>query len=227
MSISEIKHEAKVALSGKWGLAILPELYLFLLNFIPTKIFEIYYTGGFSKWVDHEGVPLPTTIFGMALSFLLVPVTVSTSWLYLGISRYEKPRILEIFLIYKEIKIAIKFIFTSIVITVFTLLWSILLIIPGIIRALSYSQTFFLLKDHPEYSVLEAINESKIRMKGFKTKLFLLNLSFIGWGILCIFTLGIGILWLAPYISTSLATFYNELIYPQSRNHDDMKEQTI
>lgn len=69
-----------------------------------------------------------------------------------------------------------------------------------------------LLKDHPEYSVFEAITESRRRMKGYKGKYFLLNLSFIGWGILCLFTLGIGFLWLAPYIYTSNATFYQNLI---------------
>ncbi|KHF31013.1 hypothetical protein LR68_00503 [Anoxybacillus sp. BCO1] len=90
-----------------------------------------------------------------------------------------------------------------------------MLIIPGIIKSLSYSQTFFLLKDHPEYSALQAISESKKRMKGYKGKLFLLYLSFIGWGLLSMLTFGIGFLWLVPYIYTSLAAFYDQFIRTQ------------
>jgi uncharacterized membrane protein len=52
-------------------------------------------------------------------------------------------------------------------------------------------------------------------MKGYKWKFFLLNLSFIGWAFIAIFTLGIGFLWLSPYVATAQATFYNEFIAPQ------------
>jgi uncharacterized membrane protein len=61
-------------------------------------------------------------------------------------------------------------------------------------------------------------------MDGFKWKYFLLELSFIGWGILCLFTLGIGFLWLVPYIATAKATFYNQLITSQN---SDTNDQTI
>jgi uncharacterized membrane protein len=71
------------------------------------------------------------------------------------------------------------------------------------------------LKDHPEYSITEAITESKKIMQGYKWKYFLLHLSFIGWGILSLFTLGIGLLWLIPYMNTSLASFYNQRIEAQ------------
>jgi uncharacterized membrane protein len=80
------------------------------------------------------------------------------------------------------------------------------------------------LKDHPEYTVLEAITESRKRMKGLKWKYFLMHLSFIGWGILCMFTLGIGLLWLIPYAGTTMAAFYNELIVPQEDTDDQQIE---
>ena len=77
-----------------------------------------------------------------------------------------------------------KTILLQILITVFTILWALLFVIPGIVAAYRYSQAFFILADHPEYSVTQCINESKARMRGNKGALFVLDLTFIGWGIL-------------------------------------------
>lgn len=90
-------------------------------------------------------------------------------------------------------------------------LWSLLFIIPGIIKAYSYAMTPFILVEHPEISVSEAIQQSRMMMKGHKFDLFYLQLTFIGWAILCLFTLGIGYFWLAPYIQTAYAAFYYDI----------------
>jgi uncharacterized membrane protein len=76
---------------------------------------------------------------------------------------------------------------------------------------LAYSLTPYILKDYPELSANQAINLSMKMMKGHKFDLFWLFLSFIGWSILCIFTLGIGYLWLMPYMMTTMAAFYQEV----------------
>ena len=94
---------------------------------------------------------------------------------------------------------------------VFIALWSMLLIIPGIIKTFSYAMTPYILDEHPELSANDAIDRSRAMMKGHKFDLFWLLLSFIGWGILCVFTLGIGFLWLTPYMQTSMAVFYEDL----------------
>jgi uncharacterized membrane protein len=94
---------------------------------------------------------------------------------------------------------------------VFIALWSMLLIIPGIIKTFSYAMTPYILDEHPELSANDAIDRSRAMMKGHKFDLFWLLLSFIGWGILCLFTLGIGFLWLTPYMETSMAAFYEDL----------------
>jgi len=86
-----------------------------------------------------------------------------------------------------------------------------LLIIPGIIAALSYSQAFFILADNPSLSASEVLSKSKEIMDGHKLKLFFLGFNFIGWSFLCILTLGIGFLWLIPYMKVSYASFYNEI----------------
>ena len=94
---------------------------------------------------------------------------------------------------------------------IFIFLWSLLLIIPGIVKCFSYSMTPFILEENPDLSANEAIDRSRAIMKGHKFDLFWLLLSFIGWAILCMFTLGIGWLWLAPYMQTSVAAFYEDV----------------
>ena len=93
----------------------------------------------------------------------------------------------------------------------FIFLWLLLLIVPGIVAAYSYRMVFYILIDNPEIGVMEALRKSKEMMHGYKAKLFCLDLSFIGWGLLCILTFGVGFLWLYPYILTSQTIFYEEL----------------
>lgn len=96
-------------------------------------------------------------------------------------------------------------------VAVFTFLWSLLLLVPGIIAALSYGLAFYLLREHPELEPREAMRMSSRMMMGHKMQLFLLYLSFIGWAILAALTMGIGYLWLGPYISVSVTGFYEDL----------------
>jgi len=96
-------------------------------------------------------------------------------------------------------------------VSLYVFLWTLLLIVPGIIAAYSYRMVFYILIDNPEIGVSEALRQSKKMMYGYKSKLFCLDLSFIGWGLLCILTFGIGILWLSPYMLTSQTIFYEEL----------------
>ena len=90
-------------------------------------------------------------------------------------------------------------------------LWSLLLIIPGIMASYSYAMTGFILAEHPEMTAGEVVAASKEMMYGNRWRLFCLHLSFIGWAILCIFTLGVGNLWLNPYKNVSEAAFYREI----------------
>lgn len=92
-----------------------------------------------------------------------------------------------------------------------TFLWTLLLIIPGIVKGLAYSMTPYVLMDHPEYRIGAAIKESERIMVGHKFDLFYLELSFIGWIFLSILTLGIGLFWLIPYMRVSVAAFYEEV----------------
>lgn len=100
---------------------------------------------------------------------------------------------------------------TGLLVNVFTFLWSLLFIIPGIVKSYSYAMTYYIRVDHPEYTATEAITKSREMMNGHKGKLFLLDLSFIGWIIVGALCCGIGTLWVAPYMQAAKTSFYEEL----------------
>ncbi|MFO7968503.1 MAG: DUF975 family protein [Candidatus Izemoplasmatales bacterium] len=104
-----------------------------------------------------------------------------------------------------------NYIVTYILRGIFVFLWSLLFIIPGIIKWFSYSMTFFILVDNPDLQPTEAIDRSREMMSGNKGKLFMLYLSFIGWFLLVILTFGIGYIFLEPYIQMTVANFYEDL----------------
>lgn len=90
-------------------------------------------------------------------------------------------------------------------------LWSLLLIVPGIVKTYSYAMTPYILADHPEMTANEAITASRKLMDGHKGELFWLHLTFIGWVLLNAFTLGIGSLFLNPYMQAAETAFYRQL----------------
>lgn len=94
----------------------------------------------------------------------------------------------------------------------YVFLWSLLFIIPGIVASYKYAMTPFLLADNPNMTAKEAIAASTELMDGFKGDLFMLDLTFIGWDLLSLLTLGIGHLWLNPYKNAAHAAFYRDLI---------------
>ncbi|MBB5354810.1 putative membrane protein [Anoxybacillus mongoliensis] len=217
MTLSSLRRQAREALKGKWGSAVLLMLVYAFVTIVFPMVVEVVLSGGWDVWVEQENVPTSASIVSLLISFALIPFSVVLYWVFLDAYRHEPVRIAPMFTVYQNGKLSLKLIGTSILFGIFIFLWSLLLIVPGIIKSLSYSQTFFLLKDHPEYGSLQAISESKKRMKGYKGKLFLLYLSFIGWGLLSIITFGIGFLWLVPYVYTSLAAFYDQFIRTQEQ----------
>lgn len=92
--------------------------------------------------------------------------------------------------------------------TVFIFLWSLLLIIPGIIMSYAYSAAYFIKVARPNMDAMDCIRTSKEIMRGHKWELFVIDLSFIGWGLLCLLTFGIGFLWLNPYVEVTRANYF-------------------
>lgn len=148
---------------------------------------------------------------GGVIALLTLPMTFAYAVEILKLDRDgKKPQIESIFTVYRD-NFAKSFLVTFLVV-LFVSLWSILLVIPGIIMAYAYSMAIYISNDNPELTSMEAIKKSRELMKGHKWDLFVLDLSFIGWIILAIFTFGIGIFFLQPYIDTAHAEFYRELI---------------
>lgn len=99
----------------------------------------------------------------------------------------------------------------TLLVGLFTFLWSLLLIIPGIVKSLAYSMTSYIIADEPGIDALDAIKKSQEMMRGHKMELFMLILSFIGWFLLGAITFGVGMFFVMPYYQTTLANFYLEL----------------
>lgn len=97
---------------------------------------------------------------------------------------------------------------------IFTALWSLLFVIPGIVKAYSYSMAYYIKVDHPEYGWQQCIDESRNMMHGHKWDLFVLDLSFLGWIIVGTLCFGIGTLWVTPYMYATKAQFYESIRTP-------------
>ena len=141
--------------------------------------------------------------------FVLIPLQYGYNVAFLGFKRTgETVKIEQLFDAFKDYgRVAL----TSILQCIYIFLWTLLLIVPGIIKSLSYSQTYYILKDYPELKNNAAIELSMAMMKGHKFDYFCLMLSFMGWILLGILTLGIGFLWISPYICTASAHFYEHV----------------
>lgn len=102
----------------------------------------------------------------------------------------------------------------------FTVLWTLLFIIPGIVKSYEYQMIPYLLADNPQMTKEQAFEESKRMMQGQKWKAFVLDLSFIGWNILSALTLGIlGIFYVQPYMDATHAALYEALRYGTPYNN--------
>lgn len=99
----------------------------------------------------------------------------------------------------------------GLMLNLYVMLWSLLFIIPGIIKSYAYSMAYFVKADHPEYGWRECLNESERLMRGNKWRYFCLSFSFIGWIFVSMFTCGIGILWVNAYMQGASAVFYEEI----------------
>ena len=95
--------------------------------------------------------------------------------------------------------------------SIFTFLWGLLFIIPGIVKSYAYSMAYYVKADHPNYGWRECMDASIEMMRGHKWELFVLDLSFIGWYIVGALCLGVGTLWVVPYHMQARAVFYDSI----------------
>ncbi|GIP45613.1 membrane protein [Paenibacillus sp. J45TS6] len=208
MGIMKMKRRSLDALKGNWGKAILLTVLISIITVLIPTAMDIQRSGGVEPWVNEEA---PGSLFSFVYEIVLMPFYVGVSWFYISLVRKEKAQIRNIFKIYQDGRLTLKLIWTYIVMIFFILLWTLLLIVPGIIKSISYSQTLYILRDHPEYSATQAITESRRLMDGYKWKYVLFLLSFIGWFLLTAVTFGLAWFFVGPYFSAAQAVFYDEL----------------
>ncbi len=183
---SELRSDAYSSLDGKWGISALCVLI----------------TGVISGAVG--SIP----VVGPIATLLLLPLNYGFAVLFLRSFRGGQVEVGQLFAGFKDYT---RIFCTLLLQAVYTFLWTLLLVVPGIIKYYSYAMTSFILKDEPELQNNAAIEKSMRMMEGRKMDLFLLDLSFIGWAILSCLTLGIGFLFLSPYMNSAHAAFYEDL----------------
>jgi uncharacterized membrane protein len=199
----ELRKAAREQLHGAWGQMALAFFILFL-TYLPYLVFAILHE--LNPQVSAFAVLY--TIFYIALLIIAGPLYLGVVGYFLKRLRGEDIHIKNIFDGFQNfLKAFLLMFFTSLL----TLLWSLLLLIPGIIKVFSYSMAFFILHDNPEMKPLEALTASRNMMNGHKADLFSLTLSFIGWMLLATVPLCLGYFWLYPYMGMSIANFYENL----------------
>ena len=203
----EFKNSALAVLKGNWLNAVLSSLVFSVVMCIVT---------GASSIVQIFSDPFNFPLWGTgAGGFLLMwrvgmPVTVGCYYSCCALYTYSDARLVQNIFNY-GFKYYGRAIGGMLLVVVFTFLWSLLFVIPGIVKGYSYALTPYILIDDPQISIRDAVRKSQRMMSGQKFNLFYLQLSFIGWWILSILTGGIGFLWLTPYFTTSMAAFYRNL----------------
>jgi uncharacterized membrane protein len=155
---------------------------------------------------------ISTLTFGMAWIFIYGPLSLGAANILLKADKGESFAFEEVLSGFRDFG---KALLAGVLTSLYIFLWSLLLFIPGIVAALSYSMTFFIMSENPQLSAEQAIEASKRMMVGHKTELFSLIISFIGWWILCIISMGIAAIYVAPYFHCSLTVFYQNLKYTQ------------
>ena len=179
--------QARESLQGKWGLA----------------------AGTFFVYVIIFAFMQAIPVIGWIASVIISgPMILGLTIFMLSISRKQDARLPQIFDGFQKFGVGFE---AYCLMALFVLLWMLLLIVPGIIAAFSYSLTYFIIVDDGSIRPRQAITKSKEMMQGNKLKLFYLCCRFLGWALLCVLTCGIGFFWLGPYVMVSMAKFYDDI----------------
>lgn len=218
MSSSDYRTIARDRLAGNWGNAI-------LVTFVAGLLGGMIVGGGFSFNIDLDEYvlqELPRSVLrilmvlGSIASILALVQFILGGVVRLGYVNYmlklhdrsDRPDLQDLFSQFHRFGDGFCL---ALLTGLYTFLWSLLFIIPGIIASFRYAMAPYILAENPDMTASEAIAASKEMMDGHKADLFILELSFIGWQFLNLFTLGIGSFWLNPYMNAAYTAFYRDI----------------
>lgn len=231
--INDLKNQALDTLRGKWGSFVGLTFVFALIYFLASSLSQF---GTIFKDSSFSTLAVVFTAIGTIVTILFIPMQYGYYIAHLNSSRQDLPadigdlfcgyrRFTDVFftlllqglvvvcamlpfIIFFSVMMAKDLFFTH---TFLYAAIACLLMTPGMVLSLAYAMVAFILHDHPELHPAAVLTESRMMMRGHKWEFFLLMLSFFGWGILCVFTFGIGFLWLAPYIMMTEVKFYEQL----------------
>ena len=192
MNRAELKAKAKAQIKGKIGILLVISLIIAALSALVT------WAAGLIPYVGRVIAPI---VVAPAFSLSLIRVM-------LGVTAGVEPKAEDSFCGFDDYWAALKLHLLS---GLYIFLWSLLLVIPGIIKTYAYSMSVYILAENKGKSARECIKESVAMTMGYKVDLFVLGLSFIGWGLLSCITFGIALIWVMPYMQATYANAYNLL----------------
>lgn len=210
MSRAEIKKEAKKLLVGNHLTILIMMILVTVISYAAGNISTTILFSAINATPDMGA----NTLLGYLLIYIVVYIFMLAFVLSLGLGliktytkvvKEEDISITDVFCMVKHMG---KAFCMNFVVSLYTTLWSLLFIIPGIIKTYSYAATPYIIANNPDMKINDAITKSRELMDGHKFELFVLQLSFIGWMLLGILTLGIGLLYVLPYMSITLANFF-------------------
>ncbi len=197
MNRKEIKNEAKMLIKNNLWNLLKPYFIYFVITVCFSILLEILGMSG--TWYD--------VALNQLFSFLIMPLSVGINFYYLKFIRKQDYTTSDMFSFYDNLP---SIFLIGLVVSIFTFLGYILLIVPGIIIYLAYSKIQYLMADG-NIKLKETLNKSRTMMKGYKSDYFVFTLSFIGWHLLAIITFGIAYIYVLPYIGVADALYYEKL----------------
>lgn len=212
----EYKNEALAALKGNWSQAVTAAiLFVVAVDMSYFLLWGVEGAASLSSSVDSRGL-------FYVLSGLIILANVLTGLILIPASVIGLANVFNSFFIRPEGDMFRKMcsltfsdigrsVAGMIMMGIIISLYSLLLVVPGFVVSMSLFLVPYLLKDRPELTIFETIRLSRKMMDGHKMQLFKLQLSFLGWALLNVLTLGIGALWLLPYMMTTCAAFYQDV----------------
>ena len=192
MNRAELKTRAKAQIKGNIGILFVITLVIAVVSGLATALLSL--------------IPV---VGSLAATVIVTPAfALSVYRVYLNLFNGTKPEVKDAFSGFDDFWAAFK---VNFLVGLFTMLWSLLFVIPGIVKAYSYSMSMYILAENKGKAALECINESKAMTNGHKMDLFVLSLSFIGWLLLVGITFGIAAIWVTPYMQATLTNAYQSL----------------
>lgn len=199
---SAVKQKARMRIKGHIG-------KLFVVSLVYGAIRLVLTSQNTPPWEDtflwFPAIPLD--LVGMLL--LNPPLLLGLTYVYLDTHQGQPIKVRTLFDGFSDFGRVVWF---NLLLSVYLILWSLLCVVPGIIKAISYSQSYFLMAERPELRGSAAITESRRLMQGHKWEYFVFQLSFLPWWLLVAVTCGIAGIYVFPYYETALAGYYRRLV---------------